>query len=428
MQWLIVLLAAAWYAHWSNDAQRPSRPVTAILFVTANPGRVGQIRAAPAARRWEIRVAADRAGALEELARGPVDVVVVDVETAGAGERLLADVRLRHPDTIRLALLGGGGGRGVPTAAMAAHRILSVDDEPGALVGVLEEAARLAGDLAGEQVRAEMSGLDTLIAPAPAVHRLLEVLESPRAGAGAIAVVLEGDVGLAAKILQVANSSFYAPRARAVSLDVAVARLGAQTIRSLALMDGFARRLDGRDPVLGRWLAAFNDHAGETARLAQRLVEPRRRADAFCAGLLHECGQLVFASCRPVVFSAHLRLQEGRPSLCGEIEPETFGVTHSRAGAYLLNLWGFPLEIVAAAADHDGPLDDIEPRSVRGSVVLAHQLVEAERVRSCGPPGGPLSPDPATDRPPLMAEVWAWRAEYAAAGPAERPPNLLVPV
>src|SRR5205807_451363 len=226
---------------------------------------------------------------------------------------------------------------------------------------------------------------DTLIAPAPAVHRLLEVLESPRAGAGAIAVVLEGDVGLAAKILQVANSSFYAPRARAVSLDVAVARLGAQTIRSLALMDGFARRLDGRDPVLGRWLAAFNDHAGETARLAQRLAEPRLRADAFCAGLLHECGQLVLASCRPVVFSAHLRLQDGRPALCGEIEEETFGVTHSRAGAYLLSLWGFPLEVVAAAAGHDGPLDGLDPRSVTGAVLLAHQLVEAERVRSSSP-------------------------------------------
>lgn len=405
----------------------PSRPVTAILFVTANPGRVGEVRSDPAARQWDIQVAADRAGALERLESAPVDVVVVDVEGSGAGERLLADVRLLYPDTIRLALLGGGGRSGVPTAATAAHRVLSAGDDATVLVGVLEQAARLAHELAGEQVRAEMRSLDTLIAPAAAVHRLLDVLESPRAGAGAIAAVLEGDVGLAAKILQVANSSFYAPRARAVSLDVAVARLGVQTIRSLALMDGFARRLDGRDPVLGRWLGAFNDHAGETARLAQRLAGPGRRAEAFCAGLLHECGQLVFASCRPVVFSAHLRLQNGHPALCGAIEPETFGVTHSRAGAYLLSLWGFPLEVVAAVAAHDGPLDDSDPRSVTGAVTLAHQLVEAERVRSCGPPGAPPSPDPATDRPPLLAEVWAWRAERTAAGPPERPPNLLVP-
>jgi HD-like signal output (HDOD) protein len=401
--------------------------VTAFLFVTANPGRVGRVRAAAVTRGWEIDVAGDRAGALARLERSRIDVVVVDVETCGAGERLLADVRLRHPDTIRLALLGAGGGGGVPTAAMAAHRILSADDDDAVVFGVLEQAARLADDLAGERVRAELRGLDTLIAPAPVLQRLLEVLESPRAGAGAIAAVLAGDVGLAAKILQVANSSFYAPRARAVSLDVAVARLGAQTIRSLALMDGFARRLDGCDPVLGRWLAAFNDHAGETARLAQRLAEPALRSDAFCAGLLHECGQLVFASCRPVVFSAHLRLQEGRPALCGEIEQETFGVTHSRAGAYLLSLWGFPLEIVSAAAAHDGRLDAIEPRSVIGAVLLAHQLVEAERVQSCGPPGAPLAPDPATDRPPLLTEVWAWRAEHAAAGPVERPPNLMVP-
>jgi len=404
----------------------PPRPVTAVLFVTANPGRVGPIREAAAGRQWDVRVAADRARALVRLGESPVDVIVVDLESSGDGERLLADVRLRHPDTIRLALLGGGGQRGVPTAAMAAHHILAGDD-PATVVGIVAEAARVARQLGGERVRAELGGLDTLLAPAATVHRLLTVLDSPRAGAGAIAAVLEGDVGLTAKVLQVANSSFYAPRSRAVSLDAAVARLGVQTIRSLALMDGFARRLPGRDPVLGRWLAAFNDHAGETARLAQRLVAPGRRAGAFCAGLLHECGQLVFASCRPVVFSAHLRLEDGRAALCGEIEEETFGVSHARAGAYLLDLWGFPLEVVAAAAGHDGPLDGLDPRSVVGSVLLAHQLVEAERVRSCGPPGGPVSPDPATGRPPLVAEVWAWRAEQAATGLLDRPPNLLVP-
>jgi HD-like signal output (HDOD) protein len=401
--------------------------VTAVLFVTANPGRMGPIREAAAGRQWEVRLAADPAEALELMGKRPVGVIVVDLDPSGEGERLLTEVRLRHPDTIRLALLGGGGQSGVPTAAMAAHRLLSSDDDPGTVAGVVDEAARLAVRLGGERVRAELTGLDTLLAPAATVQRLLEVLESPRANAAAIAAVLGGDVGLATKVLQVANSSFYSPRSRAVSLEVAVARLGARTVRSLALMDGFARRLDGRDPVLGRWLAAFNDHAGETARLAQRLTDPRLRADAFCAGLLHECGQLVLASCRPVVFSAHLRLQDGRPALCGEIEEETFGVTHSRAGAYLLGLWGFPLEVVAAAAGHDGPLDGLDPRSVTGAVLLAHQLVEAERVRACSPPGAPLSPDPAVDRPPLLAEVWAWRAEHAATTLFDRPPNLLVP-
>lgn len=401
--------------------------MTAVLFVTADAGRVGLIRKAAAGRQWDARLAADRTQALARLRESPADVIVVDLDTSGEGERLLADVHRHFPGTIRLAWLGGGGRRGVPTAAMAAHRLLSTADSMAAVAGVVDEAAGLAARLGAAQIRAELVGLDTLLGPAATVQRLLEALESPRAGAGTIAAVLEGDVGLAAKILQVANSAFYAARCRALSLDAAVARLGVQTIRSLALIDGFAHRFGGRDPVLGRWLAAFNDHAGETARLAQRLAEPRLRAEAFSAGLLHECGQLVFATCRPVVFAAHLRLQDGRPALCGEIEPETFGVSHSRAGAYLLALWGFPLDVVAAAAGHDGPLNGLDPRSVPGAVALAHQLVEAERIRSCGPPGAPVAPDPATERPPLVAEVWAWRAEQAATGALSRPPNLLVP-
>src|SRR5436305_12641605 len=131
-----------------------ARPVTAVLFVTANPGRVGAIREAAAGRPWDVRLAADRAGALERLQEGPIDVVVVDLETSGEGERLLADVRLRFPDTIRLAVLGGGRRPGVPTAALAAHRVLSTDDAPSAVVAVVDEAARLAAQLGGGRVRA----------------------------------------------------------------------------------------------------------------------------------------------------------------------------------------------------------------------------------------------------------------------------------
>src|SRR5882724_10084995 len=67
------------------------RPVTAVPFVTANPGRVGPIREAANGRQWDVRLAADRAGALEQLGERPVDVIVVDLESSGDRERLLAD-------------------------------------------------------------------------------------------------------------------------------------------------------------------------------------------------------------------------------------------------------------------------------------------------------------------------------------------------
>lgn len=57
-------------------------------------------------------------------------MALVDLEKSGAGERRLPDVRPRSPDAIR-PLLGGGGRRGVPTAAMAAHPRPGSGNGPG---------------------------------------------------------------------------------------------------------------------------------------------------------------------------------------------------------------------------------------------------------------------------------------------------------
>jgi len=119
--------------------------------------------------------------------------------------------------------------------------------------------------------------------------------------------------------------------------------------------------------------------------------------------------------CRPDVFTAHLRLRERQARSLADIEAESFGVTHARLGAYFLSLWGFPLEIVEAAAHHTSvPPLELGPLSAAGAVHLAHQLVESERIGLCGAPGHPGVPDAVLESASVLDEVRAWRAEPAA--------------
>src|SRR5207249_4909272 len=131
--------------------------------------------------------------------------------------------------------------------------------------------------------------------------------------------------------------------------------------------------------------STLHEHARDTARLAWRRAAPDLRDDAFCAGLLHEIGQLVLAS-RPDMFVQLVCGREHEGRSLQDAELEVLGVTHAQAGAYLLSLWGFPLEIVEAVAHHGGRPDtaSLDRSNVVAMVQLAHMLVESERSCVCG--------------------------------------------
>jgi HD-like signal output (HDOD) protein/CheY-like chemotaxis protein len=390
--------------------------VNRILFVDDEPRVLAGLRRMLRCRHdvWNMRFVESAAAALQALEAEPADLIVTDFRMPGTdGGQLLAEVRRRYPDTARFILSGHTAENDLMRVVTIAHQFLAKPCEPGELVAAVERALRLRLELRGEHLQAELSCISALPSPPSSLHALLEILESPDSNACTVARVLEGDVALGAKVLQLVNSSFFAPRSRTTSLEEAVVRLGIQTIRSLVLMDEMGRAFQIPEGVPSDWLERLNAQALETAQLARRLAAPEARNDAFCAGLLHECGQLVFAVCRPAVFATLLNIRERDSRPLADIERETFGVTHAEVGAYLLSLWGFPLEIVEAAAHHhSGPaeLKSSGGLGALGAVRLAHVLVESERISLCTAPGEPAS-DPALESPEVRHQVQAWRAE-----------------
>jgi HD-like signal output (HDOD) protein/CheY-like chemotaxis protein len=362
---------------------------------------------------WQLSFVEGAPAALVAMEAEPFDVVVSDFRMPGMdGGRLLAEVRRRYPDTARVILSGHTEGKDLTAVFSLAHQFLTKPCEPEELCAAIDRALRLHQELKGEKVRAEVSGVGVLPSPASVLHDLLAVLDSPDCDDRALARELEKDVAMATKVLQLVNSSFFAPRARVTSLEAAVARLGSKTIRSMVLLDEVARGFDMHEGIARDHLEHLNRHAREAARLARRLAPPALRDDAFCAGLLHECGQLVLAACRPETFLAHLRLQEKDRRPLVDIERETFGVTHAQAGAYLLSLWGFPLEVVEAVAVHADPLPAKAPwpLDLTTIVQVAHRVTQG-RHTDCGTPGGERADDTWLQRAGVLAVVAGWRAE-----------------
>jgi HD-like signal output (HDOD) protein len=363
-----------------------------------------------------MKFAEGATAALELMAEQPVDVIVSDFRMPGLdGGQLLAEVRRRHPDTARLILSGQTAEEDMIRVVALAHQFLSKPCGPEELMAAVERALRLRRELAGEQVRTEMQGFESLPNASSALHRLIDTLERPGADGQAVADVLERDASLTATVLQQLSTLFCDPGSPVTSLEEALDRFGLQPVRSLALWSEIARGFPLPDRVSRKWLGLLHAHALETALLARRLAVPEARDEAFCAGLLHECGQLIFAVCRPDLLSAHLRLRDREARLMVEVERETFGVTHAQAGAHLLSVWGFPMDIIDAAAHHaDTITPSPSPRLVTSEAVrLAHAVVEAERIRLCTPAGSRTVDDTLLEQVGVLSQVRAWRRERA---------------
>src|SRR4051812_27291962 len=162
-----------------------------------------------------------------------------------------------------------------------------------------------------------------------------------------IADMLKRDAALSAHVLRIVNSPVYSPRAQIVSLQQAVARVGAIKIREIALViacktgvfkaKGYEQEIDG----VFRHCVATALFAQEIARNTRNNVE-----DAFLCGLLHDVG-------RPVLLQAVVSLlREAKLNADQEAVLGLVSELHEAAGSALAKAWALPDTVVTALAKH----------------------------------------------------------------------------
>ena len=207
------------------------------------------------------------------------------------------------------------------------------------------------------------------------VVELMTSVEREDIDTHALAAKITLDQGLTAKTLRLANSSFYGMPSKVTTIHQAISVLGFHSIRTLvtacSVTTAFA---PGKDA--GFDLEAFWRHSIGSAVCA-RVLAPYFKLNpdtAFTAGLLHDLGTLVLATCYPGQYGevgAHRRLHD---CLADQAEQAVFGVGHAAVGSALAAHWKFPLAIQRAVAEHHQAGATVTPATV---VCLANVLAHA---------------------------------------------------
>lgn len=200
----------------------------------------------------------------------------------------------------------------------------------------------------------------TELPPMPEIaQKIFSLNSNPYARIQDLAQIVEIDPSFAAQIIRYARSPFYGYRGKINSIQDAVARvLGYDLVMNIALgLASAAPFKHTRNGPLG--LEAFWRHATYSAVLMQSLCGlvskgPKPRAGmAYLTGLLHNFGFLVLGHLYPAEFKRLNEEVAAQPQAAiSGLEAEIVGVSHGEIGAWLMEVWNMPAEVVAVVREH----------------------------------------------------------------------------
>lgn len=345
-------------------SQRRPAPITGprrILFVDDDDlvlRSLERVLRRPATENgWELCFATDGDSALTELSRSPVEVMVVDANMGKmSGTALLRRVQECDPGVVRILLSGQSGLDLLRSALPYAHQFLPKPCDGQLLRSTLEGACGLRELLSRPEMR-QLVGSSNQLPSAPRTFiELSSTLQDPSASSRAVSEIIERDIAIAARVLQLVSSAFYGLPRAVTSIGGAVAYLGVEVIKAIVLSVEVSRMFPLTHAIPDFSLEALQQRSTRVAQFAKRILGHEPGGDVLLvAGLLQDAGQLVLASRAPQRFAIALNTSAVRRQPLHEVELDLFGATHAEIGAYLLGLWGLPSRVVQTVAHHLEP-------------------------------------------------------------------------
>jgi HD-like signal output (HDOD) protein len=356
-----------------------------ILFVDDERNVLEGIRRMlrPCRGAWEMEFVEGGEEALQACSERAFDVVISDLRMPGMdGARLLGEIRDRYPGTARIVLSGYSDADLSAKAVPVAYRVLAKPCDPLELRETIERVCTLQDVIWQPALRRVIGTIGELPTLSATYQKLSHAVKDKDASVATIAKIIEQDVGMTAKILQIVNSGFFGAAQTVTSVAQAVGYLGIDVIKTLALHTETFRVFVPCKGVPRSFLAKMQTHSQHTAIIAGTLpVAGETRELAIVAALLHDAGILALASAMPEQFALVLDEMERRKCTQAEAEETVLGISHAEVGAYLLGLWGMNSMGVEALAHHHHP-DRIRHHGMDCSLavylsnLIAHDLDE----------------------------------------------------
>ena len=192
--------------------------------------------------------------------------------------------------------------------------------------------------------------VDALPAFRPTVQRIVVLSKEMHCAPRDLVHVIESDPVVMVKVLKVLNSAQYGYGRNITSVNQAVAILGFNTIKNLAMGIADTGVLPAKN-VGGFDAQRYLLHSLTTAAVARSLAAQRPDADPqdyYIAGLLHDFGKVMISQYKPSRFRQALDTSLWEGSALHTNLQSIAGMNHAQICSGLLENWGFKEALVTA--------------------------------------------------------------------------------
>jgi HD-like signal output (HDOD) protein len=208
----------------------------------------------------------------------------------------------------------------------------------------------------------------------PVAYQIVSLSGGRDANVARIANLVGGDPALAAEVLFLANSSLFGFPARIRSLRHAVAVLGIDRIKDLAVTVAIRVLVRG----VGRLIRPCWRHSVACATIAEEIAPlfGDSADQAYTAGLLHDIGRLGFLRSYAAEASAILADEYAGVEEALAAERAALNADHGAAGSWLAQYWDLPPSFGAICEHHHDPPRDNDSELLQ-AIQTACRLADA---------------------------------------------------
>ncbi|MEE9423104.1 MAG: HDOD domain-containing protein [Gammaproteobacteria bacterium] len=240
-----------------------------------------------------------------------------------------------------------------------------------------------------QSFEALLDDVEGLVSPPDVCMRLFELIHSPKSSSRDIGGVVSVDPNLTARLLRMANSSFYNLGGKIDTVSRAVTIIGNSELYSLVLSISAVKSFTNipNDIVTMETFWKHSVYTGLLARALARRVNMLHPERMFVAGLLHDIGSLVLYHYRAETMRDILLVSNGDEEVMYHAENETLGFNHASLAGGLLEEWNLPEELQQAVSWHHEPGMATTARLEAHLLYLANVMVnESEQGNFIGLP------------------------------------------
>ncbi len=217
------------------------------------------------------------------------------------------------------------------------------------------------------------------------VFELNEAISDPNSSAANVAEVVSKSPSLAARLLQIANSSFYGFPSRIDSISRAVTIIGNREISSLALgVSALTIFKDISGDIID--MHDFLRHSfacGIISRIFAAQINIPQTEQLFVSGLLHDIGRLVIYRYFPDLARILWKRSVSSGKTLHDEEIKILGCRHTDIGKILMKKWKLPSALENNVSHHHHPSK--APNSRHATIVhLADIIVNAMGIGTSG--------------------------------------------